>query len=62
MSVNEPNMHCMLVYAGVMPPGVSNSPLNTKANTYKCMHHELLAHTKAYHIYHQKYNADKKGA
>lgn len=62
VTVNEPNMHCMMVYGGMLPPGYPDAPTTSDPNIYLCIHNEILAHARAYSLFQQKYNADKKGA
>ncbi|XP_026282691.1 myrosinase 1-like [Frankliniella occidentalis] len=60
VTLNEPNMHCMMVYFGLLPPGTPDMN-DSAADMYTCIHHEILAHATAYRLYEQKYKKEQGG-
>ncbi|KAJ1519791.1 hypothetical protein ONE63_005044 [Megalurothrips usitatus] len=57
-TLNEINLHCSLVYNGMLAPGGNGDP----ASVYRCIHHEILAHARVYRLYEAKYKAAQKGS
>lgn len=51
VTLNEPNMHCSMVYAGQFPPLYPNSTTVGEDNVYLCIHHTILAHARTHTIF-----------
>ncbi|KAK3917373.1 Beta-glucosidase 6 [Frankliniella fusca] len=60
LTLNEPNMHCIMVYNGALAPDLPKAQ-KTSQNVYKCIHNEILAHAAAYRLYERKYRKDQGG-
>lgn len=61
VTINEPNMQCMMVFYGGLAPGAPKGDTPANVNMYKCIHHTILAHAAAYRLYEQKYKKSQGG-
>lgn len=52
-------MHCSLVYNGIMPPGIPGQ--HDARKVYKCIHHEIIAHAKAFKYFKEEYTKTYPG-
>lgn len=56
--MNEPNIYCNSAYESTgFAPGVGL----TGTGGYGCVHNQILAHAKAYHLYNDTYKATQQG-
>lgn len=48
VTLNEPHMHCFIVYnRASVPPAISSPGLGE----YQCLHNELVAHARVYRMF-----------
>ncbi|XP_057330129.1 myrosinase 1-like [Microplitis mediator] len=57
MTLNEPNIFCILGYNGIFAPGLNKSG----QGDYACGHNALLAHAKTYRMYQEEFYEKQKG-
>ncbi|KAK3933177.1 Cytosolic beta-glucosidase, partial [Frankliniella fusca] len=54
VTLNEPHMHCNIVYNTATVPPAKLSP---GLGEYQCIYHELIAHSRLYHIFKKEFAA-----
>lgn len=57
ITLNEPNIFCIIGYLGIYAPGLDKSG----RGDYTCGHNALLAHAKTYKMYQEEFKNLQQG-